>query len=166
MKELVINQIAPIVATAIVAILVTILNKVGDAAIEFCVTKKKEVEQAIVASGHEEELKTAKEVWNIVEEKYRITENALSILGSKVDYFDKILLQKIPGLTQQNSDDLRQAIAGEFNKGKAAVGADAKVQLQQANATIDKMQAENTDLKTKLNQMNNIINPTQEAVQA
>ena len=118
MKEVLINQIAPIAATAIVAILVAIIKQVGNAAIEFFVTKKKEVEQNIKISGHEEELNTAKEVWNIIEEKFRITENATQILSSKADEFDKLLLQRIPGLSVQNLDDLRQAIAGEYNKGK------------------------------------------------
>ena len=118
MKEVLINQIAPIAATAIVAILVAIIKQVGNAAIEFFVTKKNEVEQNIKISGHEEELNTAKEVWNITEEKFRITENAKQILSSKADEFDKLLLQRIPGLSMQNLDDLRQAIAGEYNKGK------------------------------------------------
>jgi len=118
MKEVLINQIAPIAATAIVAILVAIIKQVGNVAIEFFVTKKMEVEQNIKISGHEEELTTAKEVWNIIEEKFRITENAAQILSSKADEFDKLLLQRIPGLSMQNLDDLRQAIAGEYNKGK------------------------------------------------
>jgi len=121
MKEVLINQIAPIAATAIVAILVAIIKQVGNVAIEFFVTKKKEVEQNIKISGHEEELNTAKEVWNIIEEKFRITENAEQILSSKADEFDKLLLQRIPGLSEQNLDDLRQAIAGEYNKGKTGL---------------------------------------------
>jgi hypothetical protein len=118
MKEVLINQIAPIATTAIVAILVAIIKQVGSVAIEFFVTKKKEVEQNIKISGHEEELNTAKEIWNIIEEKFRITENAEQILSSKADEFDKLLLQRIPELSAQNLEDLRQAIAGEYNKGK------------------------------------------------
>jgi hypothetical protein len=121
MKELLISQIAQILATVIVAILVVIIKKVGDAAIELLVAKKKEAEIRIIASGHEAELNTAKEVWNIIEEKFRITENATQILGSKSDLFDKLLLGRIPGLSQQNLDDLRQAIAGEVNKCKDSV---------------------------------------------
>ena len=121
MKEVLINQIAPIATTAIVAILVAIIKQVGNSAIEFFVTKKKEVEQNIKISGHEEALNTAKEVWNIIEEKFRITENAAQILSSKADEFDKLLLQRIPGLSAQNLDDLRQAIAGEYNKGKTGL---------------------------------------------
>lgn len=118
MNELLISQIAPIIATAVVSLLVFIIKKIGDAVIELLVTKKKEIELRIVSSGHEKELNTAKEVWNIVEEKFRITENCAAVLGSKSNEFDRLLLSKIPGLTQTDLDYLRQAVAGEVNKYK------------------------------------------------
>lgn len=119
MKELLVNQITAIIATAAVSILVAVIKQVGDAAIEFFVTKKKESEQKIKVSGHEAELQAAKEVWHIIEEKFRITENSSQFLSSKAHEFDKLLLQRIPGLSAQNLEDLRQCIAGEYNKGKA-----------------------------------------------
>lgn len=118
MSELFINQIVPIITTAIVSILVYIIKRIGDAVIELLVTKKKEVDLKIASSGHEKELNTAKEVWNIVEEKFRINENCSLILGSKSDEFNKLLLSKIPGLTQTDLNYLRQAVAGEVNKYK------------------------------------------------
>lgn len=160
MKELLISQIAPIIATAVVAILVATIKNVGGAAIELFVKKKEETELKIKLSGHEAELKQAKEVWNIIEEKFRITENATIILGSKADLFDKVLLQKIPGLSQQNLDDLRQAIAGEFNKGKVALTQDTSAQqvvsLQEVNT---QLQLENTNLKSTITQISSALNP-------
>lgn len=160
MKELLITQIAPIAATAIVAILVATIKTVGSAAVEVFAKKKEEIEQKIKSSGHESELNTAKEVWNIVEEKFRITENASQVLGSKADEFDNLLIQKIPGLTQQNLTDLRQAIAGEFNKGKAVLIQDTSIQqlasLQQINA---QLQTENTNLKATITQISSEIQP-------
>ena len=152
MKELLISQIAPIAITAIVGILVKIIYAVGGAAIEVAVKKKEQIEQAIKASGHEEDLKTAKEAWNIIEEKFRITENAETLLSSKADEFNKLLLQKIPGISQQNIDDLRQAIAGEVNAGKEAIlsQTDALKQLQDTNT---QLQAENAEIKNQLNQV-------------
>jgi hypothetical protein len=117
-KELIINQIVPIITTAIVSVLVFIIKKIGDSVIELLITKKKEVELRIASSGHEKELNTAKEVWNIVDEKFRITKNCTSVLKSKSNEFDKLLLSKIPGLTQNDLDYLRQAVAGEINKYK------------------------------------------------
>lgn len=118
MKELLISQIVPIIATAVVSILAAVIKQVGDAAIELLAVKKRESEIKIKASGHEADMQAAKEVWNIVEEKFRITENAAQFLSSKEEEFDKLLLQRIPGLSQQNLYELRQAIAGEYNKGK------------------------------------------------
>ena len=160
MKELLISQIAPIVATAIVAILIKIVYQIGNPAIQLFLKLKEEAEQRIIASGHEEDLKTAKEVWNTIEEKFRITENVETLLGSKADEFDKLLLQRIPGLSQQNLDDLRQAIAGEVNKGKAALTQDTTVQqlvdLKQTNATL---QTENQNLKAAIIQVKSALNP-------
>jgi len=161
MKEVLISQIAPIVATAIVAILVATIKTVGSAAVELFVTKKKEVELKIKASGHESDIQNAKEVWNIIEEKFRITENATQILGSKADMFDKLLLNKIPGLTQSNLDDLRQAIAGEINKGKAALVADdASLQIKSLKETNDKLKVDNANLQATIDQINSTLNPS------
>lgn len=152
MKELLISQIAPIAATAVVGILVKIIYAVGGVLIEVAVKKKEQIEQAIKSSGHEQDLATAKEAWNIIEEKFRITENAETLLSSKADEFNKLLLEKIPGLSQQNIDDLRQAIAGEVNSGKEAIlsQTDALKQLQDSNITL---QAENASLKEQLSKV-------------
>ncbi|EHI98059.1 hypothetical protein CDLVIII_1360 [Clostridium sp. DL-VIII] len=121
MKELLISQIAPIATTAITAILVVIIKTIGSAAVEVLSKKKEQIDQAIKASGHEQDLQTAKEVWNIVEEKFRITKNASKLFKSKADEFNKLLLQRIPGLSEQNLYDLRQAIAGEVNAYKSTL---------------------------------------------
>lgn len=158
MKELLINQVAPVAATAVVAILVAIIKSVGDVAIDVLKKKKEEIEQKIKASGHESELKQAKEVWDIIEEKFRITENAKQVLGSKSDMFNQLLLERIPGLTQQNIIDLRQAIAGEFNKGKEALTSDSSAQqiinLQKVN---EDLKTENQTLKSALNKISSAI---------
>lgn len=118
--------------------------------------KKEQIEQVIKRSGHEQDLQTAKEVWNIVEEKFRITENSETLLSSKVDEFNNLLLQKILGLSQQNIDDLRQSIAGKVNAGKAAVLSkdDAIKQLQDTNTSL---QTENATLKDQLSKVQSLV---------
>ena len=160
MKELLINQIAPIAATAIVAILVATIKKVGGVAIDLFVAKKKETELKIVASGHESELITAKEVWNIVEEKFRVSNDLETLLVSKADMFNEVLLKKIPGLTQTNLDDLRQAIAGEVNKGKTVIVADdTKLQITSLQGTNAQLEADKAILQAKIDQINSTLNP-------
>lgn len=156
MREFLINTILPLVATGLVS---GVLIPVATSTIRLIKTKEKEAEQRLIANGHESELNTAKEIFNIVEEKYRITENAFSILGSKADYFDKLLLSKIPYIKEEDLRHLRQAIAGEFNKDKEPVlGADLSTQLQNANSELQKLQVENEQLKAKLIQVNSVVN--------
>ncbi|OCB00605.1 cobalt ABC transporter permease [Clostridium beijerinckii] len=128
MKEILINQILPIVDTSVVAILAVIIKQVGNSIIDFFIQKKSEISQKIKISEHQEEINTAREVWNIVEEKFRITENATEILTSKADEFDKVLMERIPGLSKENLEFLRQTIAGEVNKGRDMLTKDPKAQ--------------------------------------
>lgn len=152
MKELIISQIAPIVATTVVAILGVVIKKVGDEAIEFLRSKKNEIEQKIKLSGHTADLKTAEEVWGIVEEKFRITKNAEAVVGSKADYFDSLLTAKIPGLTKENLKYLRQTIAGKYNEGKVQLADDP------SNAQIEKLKKENQELQNKITNITNALN--------
>ncbi|NRT36039.1 translation elongation factor EF-G [Clostridium beijerinckii] len=128
MKEILINQILPIVDTSVVAILAVIIKQVGNSIIEFFIQKKSEISQKIKINEHQEEINTAREVWNIVEEKFRITENANELLTSKVDEFDKVLMERIPGLSKENLEFLRQTIAGEVNKGRDMLTKDSEAQ--------------------------------------
>ncbi|ABR35507.1 MULTISPECIES: hypothetical protein [Clostridium] len=128
MKEILINQILPIVDTSVVAILAVIIKQVGNSIIDFFIQKKSEISQKIKINEHQEEINTAREVWNIVEEKFRITENATELLTSKADEFDKVLMERIPGLSKENLEFLRQTIAGEVNKGRDMLTKDSKEQ--------------------------------------
>lgn len=128
MKEILINQILPIVDTVVVAILAVIIKQVGNSIIDFFIQKKSEINQKIKINEHQEEINTAREVWNIVEEKFRITENAAELLTSKADEFDKVLMERIPGLSKENLEFLRQTIAGEVNRGRDMLVKDSKAQ--------------------------------------
>jgi hypothetical protein len=157
MKEFYLSQVAPILATAIVAILVRAIYKIAPIVIQLLLKLKDEVEQRIIASGHMQDLQTAKEVWNIIEEKFRITENAKEVLDTKANEFDRLLLQRIPGLTQNNLDDLRQAIAGEVNKGKETLTsntvANQSADIAALQEKYSNLQAENDNLKSTLIQI-------------
>jgi hypothetical protein len=95
----------------------------------------------------------AKQIWNVVEENFRITEVIEEKIASKADAFDKILLTKFPELTQNDVSELRQAVAGEINSDKDAVLSQVYV-LKQQQDTIAKLTDENTDLKNKLATIN------------
>lgn len=160
MKELIISQIAPIAATAITAILCIVIRQVGKAGIDLLVTKKKETDQKIEVNGYKSNVDKAFEVWKIVDDKFRLTQNAMEIFGSKEKLFEQILLQRIPGLTQKNIDDFRDTVSGEVNKGREALIVNTNAQqiadLQQANAAL---QSENQSLKSTITQISSAIQP-------
>jgi predicted glycoside hydrolase/deacetylase ChbG (UPF0249 family) len=172
-----INQIAsiamPIILGGIVYLAKKLIVPIGDTVIDYLKEKKATLGINKQLADHQNEVTTAKEIWNIVEEKYRITEKVEDLLVSKSQMFDKLLLQKIPYLTQDNIDDLRQAIAGEFNKGKQAIITDeslkqAQIELQNTNSQLvnqnndlatqnQVLQNQVVDLNNKLNAINNAL---------
>lgn len=98
----------------------------------------------------------AKQVWNIVEENFRITESVEKKLSSKADEFNKIMLDKFPELTISDISELRQSIAGEVNKGKEAVLENSEIlkKLQEEN---EQLKSKNIDLESKLAAISNYV---------
>ena len=154
----VLDPILSAVAIGVVGILVAIIKSVGDVAIEYKKKKKDVVEQRLQLDKHVEEIETAKTIWNIIEEKYRITDNIENLAKSKADAFDKLLLRKIPYLTEDQVKDLRLAIAGEINKGKQLLNEstlkDQAKELVNKNTTLEQ---ENAELKNKLNRISQVV---------
>lgn len=147
----ILEPILSAVAIGVVGVLVAIIKSVGDVAIEYIGKKKQVVEQKLKLDKHAEEVAIAKQVWNIVEEKYRVTDNIKDLAKSKADYFDKLLLENIPYLKNDEINQLRQALAGEINKGKALLNENNL--KQQAIELVNKnsaLESENVALKNKI----------------
>lgn len=132
----------------------------------------KVLESKLVKSGLEEKIlknknyiTVAKSIWNIVDEHFRISKSVEEKLESKADMFDKLLLAKLPELSQEDVAELRQAIAGEINQGKSAVIDNSEL--------IKQLQEDNTNLKTELTTLTEqltkvqalVVAPTKEIVQ-
>jgi len=60
----------------------------------------------------------ALDIWNVIEEHFRLNEIIGDTVQSKITMFETLIKQKIPGITNANIELLRQAIAGEVNKDK------------------------------------------------
>jgi hypothetical protein len=163
MKEFIINQITPtvttILATAITAILVFVVKKVSGPTTQLLITKKKEAEIKLKDTGHESDLKHALEVWKVVDDKFRISENAMVLFGSKEKLFEQLLLDRIPGLTQKNIDDLRDAISGEVNQGRKTLitSDDTQSKLVILQDENKELVGANIDLQSKLDGINKYI---------
>lgn len=139
--EKILDPILSAVGVALATVLVAIIKSVGNEAVEYLKTKKKVADQKIKESKYAELFEVGKNIWNMVEEKYRVTDNIETLAQSKADMFDKMLLEKFPHLTKEELIEVRQAIAGEVNKGKTLLHEDSL--KQQA----DKLIEENEKLK-------------------
>ena len=157
-QDTLINQIGPVVIAAVIGILGVTIKAVGNVIIELIQKKKEEVEQKLEIGKHQQELETAREVWGMIDEQYRITGKVEDLIKSKANDFDKLLLAKIPYLTIDEVQDLRQTIAGEINQGKKLLNEDSfKTQLVDIQNKNNKLVQENSELKAKLNQVKSVL---------
>ena len=156
--EQIINWVMPAVTAAFVGVVIVIIKNVGDALINLAEVKAKELSQKYKLDKYSELINTAKDIWNIVEEKYRITENIEELVESKADMFDRLLLKKIPALTQEQLNKIRQALAGEFNKGKNALSEDdIKKENKKHQENNKSLEDENKSLKEQLIKVQDLI---------
>jgi hypothetical protein len=122
-----INQLGPVVIGGVVAFLIKEIVPVSDVAIDLFNKKKDAVANQIGIDKYNANLSIAKNIWNMVDEEFRITPTFTKTIESDQAMFTDKILKVIPGLTQDEIDHLRQAVAGEVNKGKNAITAPAEV---------------------------------------
>lgn len=147
--EKILDPILSAIGVALATVLVAIIKSVGNSAVEYLQAKKKVADQKIKESKYNELFEVGKNIWNMVEEKYRVTDNIENLAKSKAALFDRMLLEKFPHLTECELAEVRQALAGEYNKGKAMLNEDSL--KQQATELIE----ENNKLKTEKAELNN-----------
>lgn len=163
MQETIINQVLPAIGVALTGVFVAIIRSVGNATVAYFSKKRELVNNQIKLEKYKEEINMAKQVWNIVEEKYRIADNLDKFITSKADDFDKLLLDKIPYLTKEQVAELRQTIAGEVNKGKEVLLKDNfKEETKKIVEENNKLINENEELKSKLTRISEVVPKKQE----
>lgn len=115
------NQVISILYPALLTILTGVaaylgkeIVKIVPKIIEFVVAK-------IGLTNYQKTKAIAWDIWNIVEEQFRLNSIIGDTVQAKVTMFETLIKQKIPGITDAEIEAFRQAIAGEFNKDKPAV---------------------------------------------
>ena len=116
-----IQQIIPILLAAMVAIITVVIKTVGDITVKYISAKKEETILKIGRAEYEKRFEVAKDIWNIVDEHFRVYEIVEDSITEKANMFNSLLLRRIPTLTQSDLDYLRQSIAGEINRGKEVI---------------------------------------------
>jgi len=99
-------------------------------------------------SKHSNYISKAKEIWDMIDKDFGISDTVENKLKLKVDKFDQALLAKFPELTQDDVTELRQSIVQDINPDKGAISSQVD--------TIKQLQEENTSLKNQLNQFQSV----------
>ncbi len=127
MVQQIINAIVPVAITAVVAVLVAVIKGVGDAAVSFIQKKKDAVVAKMGADTYNQHLSVARQMWGAVDEDFRITPTLEKTIQNKQAEFAKMIKKAIPGIADDEIGQLRQAVAGEVNKGREALTAETLV---------------------------------------
>ena len=122
-----INQIGPVAVGGVVAFLLKEIAPVGDAAINLFNQKKEAVATQVGIDKYNSNLLIAKNIWNMVDEEFRVTPTITKTIESAQTMFAEKILKVIPGISEDDIEHLRQAVAGEVNKGKEALEAPAEI---------------------------------------
>ncbi|MDU2663366.1 cobalt ABC transporter permease [Clostridium perfringens] len=138
-------------AAAIALFLATIIKSLGDQLIQLIKVKIEATDQKLKSSKFNEAYEVGKKIFFAIEEKYRITDNLENLVKSKADLFDKMLLEKFPYLNKEEIMQIRQSIAGEYNKGKTMLYEDSlKNQAEKLVDENNKLKLLNAETENKL----------------
>lgn len=129
--------------------LLTILVKLVEAKLE-----KIGIEQSIIKNQNY--ITVAKQIWNEIDETFRISTSIEEKLKSKADVFESKVLAKFPELKKEDIDSLRLAIGGEINSGKQVV-LDNSTIIKQLTDENNSLKAKNTELENKIASIQNTV---------
>ena len=121
MIQSIINALIPVIIAAVTGVLVAIIKTVGDSVIELIEAKIKAVALKMGVDQYNADLVVAKNIFNIVDEYFRITPTVTKTIEAAQAKFTEEILKAIPSITADEIEQLRQAVAGEVNKGKDVV---------------------------------------------
>lgn len=107
-------------------------------------------------SKHPDYADKAKEIWDMIDEDFGISNTIENVLKLKLDKFEQTLISKFPELTKEDIAELKESILGNLNSGKDLVLSTMHdiSELQNINS---KLQEENEKLKNQLTQFQSIF---------
>ena len=112
MVNQIVSNVTPIVVAAALAVITAIVKGVADVATEYIKTKKEQVVSKIGADSYNTYRDIAFDVYYRVEQEFKGKEN---VAQEKLKAFNKYLLQKIPGLTEEQLNHFRESVVGTVN---------------------------------------------------
>ncbi len=115
------NTVLTAAAAALAAVLAAAVRAFGDAGVAYLQQKRDELRARMGAQEYDRRLAFAREAWNVVDEYFRITPGLIKTIEAKQEKFAEELKKRLPAVTDTQIEQLRQAVAGEVNKGREAL---------------------------------------------
>lgn len=106
------NQVMGIFVQAVLAILGVLVSYLTTVAVSYLAKKKEALINQMGADQYNVTYSIAKSIFFAVEQQFKLIPKSGQ---QKADMFNKLLLSKVPGLTQDEIDHFREAVVGEIN---------------------------------------------------
>lgn len=112
MTNTLVNGITEIAVQAILSILGVVVTYLTTVAVTYLKKKREALIKEIGATQYNTTYNIAKSIYFAVEQQFRFIPEAGK---EKKEIFDKMLLEKVPGLNKEDLDHFREAVVGEIN---------------------------------------------------
>lgn len=106
------NEVSTIIAQGVLSILGALASYGVTVGVAYLKKKKEALTKQIGANQYNEDYKMAQDVYYIVEQQFKFIPQAGE---QKMKEFDKLLIEKIPGISQEDLDHFRETICGKVN---------------------------------------------------
>ncbi|MFL0197253.1 hypothetical protein ACJDU8_17060 [Clostridium sp. WILCCON 0269] len=106
------KELANIIASGVLSILGAVASYGVTVGVAYLKKKKEALIKQIGVDQYNEDYTIAKDIYYIVEQQFKFIPQAGE---QKRKEFDKLLLEKIPGISQEELDHFREAICGKIN---------------------------------------------------
>ncbi|WP_026888596.1 hypothetical protein [Clostridium beijerinckii] len=113
-------------------------------------------------SKHPDYISKAREIWDMIDEDFGISNTIENMLKLKIDKFDNTLISRFPELTKEDIEELKQSILGNLNPSKNFALGNANV-IKELSDINSKLQEENEKLKSELMQFESLFTSTSDS---
>ncbi|UZQ50617.1 hypothetical protein [Clostridium kluyveri] len=124
------NQLANIIASGVLSILGALASYGVTVGVAYLKKKKEVLINQIGMDAYNKKYKLAQDVYYFIEQKFKFIPQAGE---QKAEEFNKLLLEKIPGISQEELNHFREAICGKIN----TEGKDAQLLAPAFNSSTD-----------------------------
>lgn len=116
-----INQVLSILYPVLFTFLTGFLTYVGAQLVKYAPAIGKFIDTKIGSARYNQLKAWGIDIWHIGDETLRLNPIIGDTVQAKVLLFETAIRKKVPGITDAEIEELRQAIAGEINKDKAPI---------------------------------------------